>query len=120
MFQELTRTAGPGTPLAAMARGLDLRLMLGVDGDDTLVVIRDGAVTDIVPGPHVMIPWDARIVATASAWEGHLAALPRPGFHDIFALLRAGTLRFEGNLLPVMQHLLYIKRLLQSLRPEVA
>ncbi|OWU83347.1 hypothetical protein ATO6_19675 [Oceanicola sp. 22II-s10i] len=119
MFTNLTRTAGPGSKVAAMAPLLDMKLMLSSDTDDVLVTIREGAVTQCTPGPHVMASYDTRLVATTEAWTEYLAAVPRPGYHDIFALLRAGSIRFEGNLLPMMQNLLYIKRLLASLRPEV-
>lgn len=118
MFTNLTRTAGPGSTVAAMAPLLDMRLMLSSGDEDTLVIIREGAVTKTDSGPHVMASWDTRLAATPEAWKAFLAAVPRPGHHDIFALLRAGTIRFEGNLLPMMQNLLYIKRLLASLRPE--
>ncbi len=120
MFENLTRTAGPGTRLATMARGLDMRLMLKSGEDQTLLTIRDGAVTKADPGPHVMASWDTRLSAAPEDWAEHLAALPRPGYHDIFALLRAEKIAFEGDLLPMMQHLLYIKRLLASLRPEAS
>ncbi|MGR3322216.1 MAG: hypothetical protein ACU0DK_09820 [Pseudooceanicola sp.] len=119
MFTDLTRTAGPGSKLARMARGLDMRLMLRSGDTDTLVIIRNGAVTETDTGPHVMVPWDTRIAADPDTWARFLEPVPRPGYHDIFALLRAGTIAFEGNLLPMMQNLLYIKRLLASLRPEV-
>ncbi|MGR3585870.1 hypothetical protein [Pseudooceanicola sp.] len=120
MFDELTRTAAPGTPLAAQARGLDMRLMLRAGEEDTLVIIRDGAVTEARRGPHVTPSWDTRLSAAPGDWEAFLAAVPRPGYHDIYALLRNGRMAWEGNLLPMMQHLMYIKRLLASLRPEVA
>ncbi|MDF1854638.1 hypothetical protein [Pseudooceanicola sp.] len=54
MFQDLTRTAAPGSALAAMAPQLDMRLMLRAGDTDTLVTIREGAVTATDSGPHVM------------------------------------------------------------------
>lgn len=120
MFDALTRTAAPGTALAAQARGLDMRLMLRAGDADTLVTIRDGAVTEVRPGPHVTPSWDTRLAAAEADWAEFLAAVPRPGYHDLYALLRNGRMAFEGNLLPMMQNLMYIKRLFASLRPEVA
>lgn len=120
MFDDLTRTAAPGTPLAAQARGLDMRLMLRSGEEDTLVIIRDGAVAEVRPGPHITPSWDTRLAAAPGDWAEFLAPVPRPGYHDIYALLRNRRMAFEGNLLPMMQNLMYIKRLLASLRPEVA
>ena len=44
-------------------------------------------------------------------------AVPPPGYHDLMAMLKFGTLRIEGNLHPFMSHLLYFKDLLALLRP---
>ncbi len=120
MFDRLKDTAAPGTALAKMAKGLGMRLMLGSGATDTLVIIRDGAVASTDDGPHVMVPWDTRIAADPDEWAAFLMPVPAPGHHDIFALLRRGAVQFDGNLLPMMQNLLYIKRLLASLRPEAS
>lgn len=116
MFTTLTRTAAPGSDLAAMAQGLDWQLMLASDDDEYRVTIRDGAVTQVAPGPFVMPSWQTRIAATAAEWRAFLAPVPQPGHHDIIALLRRGAIRFEGDLHPLMAHLYYVKKLLESLR----
>lgn len=116
MFQPLTQTAGPGTELAAMAPGLDWRLMLTSGDADFAITIRDGAVTEVAQGPHVMPSWQTRIAASPDEWQAFFAPVPRPGHHDIIALLRRGAIRFDGDLHPLMAHLYYVKRLLTSLR----
>lgn len=126
MFDPLTTHAQPGSALAAMAPGLNWDLVLAsgrasgeADGasDEWFVTIRDGAVRQVVQGPRVMPSWQTRIVAPAEEWRAFFAPVPRPGHHDIIALLRRGAIRFEGDLHPLMAHLLYVKRLLASLRP---
>lgn len=116
MFDDLIRTAGPGTPLSAMAAGLDWRLMLSCGDRDFAVIIRDGAVTDVSEGPFVLPSWQTRIAASPEEWDAFLSPVPRPGHHDIIALLRRGAIRFDGDLHPLMAHLYYVKRLLASLR----
>lgn len=116
MFQPLTQTAGPGTDLAAMAPGLDWQLMLTSGAADFVVTIRDGAVIAVSQGPHVMPSWQTRIAAAPEEWQAFLAPMPRPGHHDIIALLRRGAIRFDGDLHPLMAHLYYVKKLLASPR----
>ena len=116
MFANLTRTAGPGSALAAMAPGLDWQLMLEAGPDAYAVTIRDGAVIRIAPGPFVLPSWQTRIAASPEEWAAFLAPVPAPGHHDIIALLRRGTIRFEGDLHPLMANLYYVKLLLASLR----
>lgn len=116
MFAQLTRTVAPGTALAALAPGLDWRLMLQHGDDDHAVTIRDGAVMQVTPGPFVLPSWQTRIAAPPEEWAAFLAPVPRPGHHDIIALLRRGAIRFDGDLHPLMAHLYYVKRMLASLR----
>jgi hypothetical protein len=122
MFDPLTTLAKPGSTLAAMASGLNWDLVLAAtqaDGArvDWFVTIRDGAVVDVAQGPRVMPSWQTRIIAPAEEWRAFFAPVPHPGHHDIIALLRRGAIRFEGDLHPLMAHLLYVKRLLAALRP---
>ncbi|MDF1855037.1 alpha/beta hydrolase [Pseudooceanicola sp.] len=115
MFERLTETAGPDSAAAAMAT-LDWDLMLTAGETDHRVTIRQGAVTEVTPGPFVMPSWQTRIVASDAEWAALLAPVPGPGHHDIIALLRRGVLRFEGDLHPLMANLLYVKKLFESLR----
>jgi hypothetical protein len=39
--------------------------------------------------------------------------VPRPGYHDLFALTRFGRARIEGDLQPLMANLRYIKEVLE-------
>ena len=116
MFTRLTQTAGPDSPLARMAPGLDWSLMLQAGERDYAVTIRDGAVTQVTAGPFVLPSWQTRLSASAEEWAAFLQPIPQPGHHDIIALLRRGAIRFDGDLHPLMAHLYYVKRLLASLR----
>ena len=129
MFQRLSETGGAGAPLVRLGRSLDARVMLratpdGEDGgtrntapEDTLLVIRDGAVSEVRPGPHVMPSVDFMLVAPKAEWARFLQPTPPPGSHDLMALLRRGAIRFEGDLHKLMANLMYFKKLLASLRP---
>ena len=38
--------------------------------------------------------------------------MPAPGYHDVFAMAKAGHARIEGDLVPLMANLRYVKDLL--------
>jgi len=118
MFDELVTCQSKVPALLRMGRHLDTVCMLSTDDNDWLVTIVKGQVTDVRPGPLVLPSYTFRIVANESDWHEFLQPLPAPGRHDIIALLRRGVLRFEGNLHPLMSHLLYFKMLLATLRPS--
>ena len=57
-------------------------------------------------------PWDFAIRGTPDAWAAHWEPMPRPGWHDLFALSKGGEMSFEGNLHPFLCHLQFFKDLL--------
>ena len=116
MFAQLASNQEQTAHLQGMARHLDTVCMISSEDQDTLVTIRQGRVTDVRTGPFVMPSYDFRLIAPRREWEAFLQPVPEPGSHDLLALLRRGVLRFEGNLHPLMSHLLFFKLLLASLR----
>ncbi|MBI3638061.1 MAG: hypothetical protein HY216_17840 [Candidatus Rokubacteria bacterium] len=54
--------------------------------------------------------------ASDAAWRRFWDAVPAPDYHDIFAMKKAGHARIEGDLIPLMQHLRYVKDVLAALR----
>ena len=117
MFDKLLTSQSNVPSLLHMGRHLDTVCMLSTEKNDWLITITKGQVTQVRQGPLVMPSYTFRIVAGESDWLEFLEPVPAPGRHDIIALLRRGVLRFEGNLHPLMTHLLYFKLLLATLRP---
>ena len=104
-----------------LRRGRHVRadLMLEIGEERYLIPIRDGYVGSVRPGPHVMPSWTFALRADTETWELFCQPVPPPGFHDLFALLRARRLRLEGDVRPFMTNLLYFKGLVAKLRTEV-
>jgi hypothetical protein len=115
-FDRLSILAPPGSALARRGRGLTARMLLRADHDDTIVTVTDGAVTDVAHGPFVMPSWDFGIAAPTATWSAFLAPKPPSKMHDLIGLVRHGGMRFEGNLQPLMAHLLYLKLLFAAAR----
>ncbi len=86
--------------------------MVGVGPDDYVLDISAGWLTQI---SLRALPTDSAqftISATEEAWDLFWSPVPPRDFHDLFSMLAAGNLRLDGNLVPLMQHLQYIKDLL--------
>ena len=119
MFDQLPSTQHKAPSLPRLGRHLNTVCMLSTHKNDWLVNIIQGKVVEVRQGPLVMPSYTFRIIASEGDWLEFLEPVPRPGRHDIIALLRRGVLHFEGDLQPLMSHLLYFKLLLASLRsPE--
>ena len=104
--------------LRPLARRLNTTMMLSSGEHDCMVEIQNGVVIEATAGPFVMPSYRFRIYADPEAWSGFLQPVPPPGYHDLLALVRRKTCRFEGDLHPLMAHLLFFKLLLATLRPE--
>ena len=80
------------------------------------VSVVEGRIASVTRGPAAARPWRFAIRANAEAWREFWLPVPRPGYHDLFALTRFGRARIEGDLLPLMANLRYVKEVLESPR----
>lgn len=76
------------------------------------VSVRQGRVVEAALVTQPLDSWDFSLGADADAWQRFWAAMPAPGWHDIFALSKRGAMRIEGNLQPFMANLQFVKDLL--------
>jgi hypothetical protein len=120
MIERLADLVNDDAWLVKRGRLLNITFAIGIDETDYLVRVIDGRIAEIEKGPHVMRSWTFAIRADRATWETFWQAVPPPGFHDIFALLRKRLIAFEGDLQPMMAHLLYIKLLLAKPRELAA
>lgn len=106
--------ANPG--LIRRGRFVNATVLIEVGPDPWLVRFVDGRIASLVKGPFVMATWDFALRAPAEAWAGFWAAHPRPGFHDLMALIKRRALRVEGDLQIFMANLRFFKEVMASLR----
>ena len=118
MFKSLIEKNERRRELSIMAQYLNTCFMISTVDDEYLVKIEKGIVTNVAEGPFVMPSYTFKLTASKEEWFKFLQTTPQPGSHDIIAMLRRKVLKFEGDLLPLMSHLLYFKFLLASLRPK--
>lgn len=101
--------------LAYRGRYVNVTFMLKKGETEYLITIRDGQVTQIKPGPHVMPRWTFALVAGDAAWQRFWAPAPQPRFHDLMAMVKFKTLKVEGDQAVFMSNLLYFKDLIRQL-----
>jgi hypothetical protein len=116
MIEQLAERANDDALLVHRGRFLDTTFLLGVGDQDWLVRIVDGRVVKIDQGPFVMPRYTFALRASAADWDAFWSAAPRPGFHDLFALIRFRRLAVEGDMHDFMANLFYFKALLAKLR----
>ena len=111
--------SAPDTWLTHRGRFVNVTFLLKSGADEYLITIRDGAVHEIRPGPHVMPCWSFALVSDPQSWSLFWADNPRPRFHDLMAMVKFKTLRIEGDQAIFMANLLYFKELVFRLGSEI-
>lgn len=101
--------------LTYRGRWVNVTFMIKKGEEEYLVTLRDGQVTHVQRGPHVMPCWTFALVAGEDAWQRFWADKPQPRFHDLMAMVKFKTLRVEGDPTIFMSNLLYFKELIQRL-----
>lgn len=78
--------------------------------------VRDGLIMELVRGPVLMRSSAFAIRGPVESWERFWAPVPKPGWHDLFAMTKTGRASIDGNLQPLMANLRYFKEILAAPR----
>ncbi|MCL4767442.1 MAG: hypothetical protein KJZ80_14535 [Hyphomicrobiaceae bacterium] len=103
-------------PVVRRGRWLTAEFLLEIGDVPYHVSVESGRIRAFERGPLLMRSWTFAIHADAEGWREHWRPLPRPGFHDIFAMAKCGLARIQGDLRPLMANLLYVKDVLAAPR----
>ena len=93
-------------------RYINVDFLVGIGRDEWLVRVREGRVEKAERSAFVAQSWDFAIRAGEEAWAQLWRPVPPPQRNDVFALMKHGLLRIEGNLHPFFANLLWFKALL--------
>ncbi len=116
MIDRLPDLVNADPALVRRGRLLSTTFLVGVDDTEWLVTVQAGRVERVERGPFLMRAWSFAVRAPEAAWRRFWEATPAPGYHDLFAMKKAGHARIEGDLVPLMQHLRYVKDVLAAPR----
>ena len=116
MIERLFELVNADAALVRRGRFLTTDFLVEVGDEPFLVSVRDGRIASVTRGPAPGHSWRFAIRASADAWREFWEPVPRPGYHDLFALTRFGRPRNEGDLLPLMANLRYVKEVLATPR----
>jgi pimeloyl-ACP methyl ester carboxylesterase len=112
VFQRLPELVDADAGLVRRGRFLTVTFLVEVGATAYLIHVVQGRVTGVERGPFLLREYAFAIRASHDAWRRFWEAIPAPGYHDIFAMAKAGHARIEGDLVPLMANLRYVKDLL--------
>jgi len=89
---------------------VDTCCLIEIGPEQIVLTIREGRPV-IAARPPLLGSWEFAIRARPEAWLALWQPIPKPGWHDLFALSKRGEMRFEGRMHPFMANLQYFKDL---------
>jgi hypothetical protein len=116
MIERLPELVNDDPAIVRWGRHMNETFMVEVGEAQYLVTVRAGRIESVEKGPFVMRAWRCAIRAKQECWERFWQQPPAPGWHELFALLRRGEVRFEGDQRVLMAYLLYLKLVLAAPR----
>jgi hypothetical protein len=116
MLEHLAARVNGDANLVRRGRSVNTTFLLAIDDTDHLVTVAEGRITGVRRGPFITPNYSFALKASRESWERLWSREPIPGFTDIFALVKKKLLRIEGDLHPLMTHLLYFKGVLAAAR----
>ena len=116
MFANLANLVNADRNLVRLGRRLDATFLLAVGDDEWLIPVERGMIGAVSERSGPMDSWRFAIRIDRRAWERFREPVPRPGYHDIFAMAKAREAAVEGDLQPFMANLRYIKEVLDKAR----
>ena len=115
MIEHLVDLVNRDPAIVRWGRHMNEAFMVEVGDTQFLLTVREGKL-EVEKGPFVMRPWRFAIRASRECWEKFWQKTPAPGWHDLFALLRRGDVKFEGDQRVLMAYLMYVKLVLAAPR----
>jgi pimeloyl-ACP methyl ester carboxylesterase len=118
MFERLADLVNANADLVRRGRFFTATFLVQSDDTQYLVRVVEGRIERVERGPFLMRDWRFAIRASAHAWRKFWEPLPEAGFHEMFAMAKAGHAVIEGDLLALMANLRYVQEVLESPRPR--
>lgn len=115
MIDHLPQLVNRDPAIVRWGRHMHETFMVEVGDTQYLLTVHDGRL-EVAKGPFTMKSWRFAIRASRESWQKFWQKTPAPGWHDLFALLRRGDVRFEGDQRVLMAYLQYVKLVLAAPR----
>ncbi|MDP9632698.1 MULTISPECIES: hypothetical protein [Ensifer] len=84
-------------------------VLIEVDGEEFYLTFEKGALISLARGPSRRTSWRFALRTERAALDEFWQPLPKPGFHDIFGLVKIGRGRIEGDILTLVRNLRFFK-----------
>lgn len=117
-FETMAKAAATRTHLRRLGQLFSETVLIEVDKEGFYLTFEKGAVIAIKQGPSLKTPWRFALRVDGRALMKFWEAMPRPGYHDIFGLVKYGHGRIDGDILALVKNLRFFKEFMALGRTE--
>jgi hypothetical protein len=115
-FQGIQTKLNATPHLLRLGRLFSETVLIEVDGAEVYLHFDKGRIDSITQGPSRKTPWCFALRCDAQALAEFWQPCPKPGFHDLFGLVKTGRGRIDGDILTLVKNLRYFKEVLALAR----
>ena len=98
--------------LLRLGRLFSETVLIQLDDDEYYLEFDKGHLVSVVQGPSRKTPWRFALRTDAQTLRTFWQPLPKPGFHDVFGLVKIGRARLDGDILALVKNLRFFKEFL--------
>lgn len=117
-LEMMAKAAAAKAHLQRLGQLFSETVLIAVDEEQFYLTFEKGAVTEIKQGPSLKTPWRFALRVDGDALMKFWEAVPRPGYHDIFGLVKYGHGRIDGDILALVKNLRFFKEFMALGRTE--
>jgi hypothetical protein len=101
-----------------IGRNFTADFLLGIDGQEYVVSVRDGHLDRITDEVGIETPWSFGLRAPRESWEKFTDKVPPPMYNDIWAMAHPlhGRLQMDGDVKVLWQNLRALNWMLDRMR----
>lgn len=118
MLTQMKERLNTNARLVEKGRLVSGSVMMRIGQETHKLTFEKGMLVDIRQGPFPMPNVDFTISAPAEEWQEFWRPVPKPGSHDLFAMLKRKVLTLEGDMHLFMSNLFYFKGVFALMREE--
>jgi hypothetical protein len=117
-LETIAKAAAAKAHLRRLGQLFSETILIEVDGNEFYLTFEKGDVIEIKGGPSLKTPWRFALRVNGDALMKFWEAVPRPGYHDIFGLVKCGHGKIDGDVLALVKNLRFFKEFMALGRTE--
>jgi hypothetical protein len=117
-FTAIVKAVNDDESLVRRGRWMTADFIVRIGTTDCFISVEKGRISAVETRPQIMRRSSFNIQAAPEDWDAFWVPFPKPGWHDIFAMVKSGRAKVTGDVHLLMCNLQYIKDVIAMPRKD--